>query len=217
MKSQRFIIFIFIFLFVIGGLPFQPIETVQADDCNNKSVKESFEDKEGDCSPPPSQSSTQAEDSTSQVGISVGDVIQMIFSTLLVIGLLLFVLKWIQKKGRNFSAHGVIENIGGSSLGNQKSIQLVKVGNRVYIVGVGESITLLKEIENEEEIAELIDSKPSLPQASFNRWGNLLQGKKPEDPTSFFNSLKNELNKMKKDRKQAISDWNKKKESNHNE
>ena len=49
-----------------------------------------------------------------------------------------------------------MKNLGGLSLGAQKSAQLIQIGNRLYIVGVGDNITLLKEIDNEEEMNQLL-------------------------------------------------------------
>ncbi|MET3697973.1 flagellar protein FliO/FliZ [Bacillus oleivorans] len=213
MKKRRQVIFLFFILFFLGVLPFQTVSTVKAD---TTSVKEWLENPEQ--SESPSQTSTEEGAPPAQVGISILDVIKMIFSTVLVITLLLFVLKWVQKKGRNFANHGVIENLGGTTLGNQKSIQLVKIGNRVYIVGVGETVTLLKEIEDEEEIRELFESQQNQPKESVKGWSELFIGKKDTKQDSrFLDSLKNELLKVKQDRKKVIDEWKGKRGQDHHE
>lgn len=204
MKKRRQVIFLFFILFFLGGLPFQTVSSVHAE---TTSVKEWLENPDqGD-----STSQTSAEEKTppsSQVGISIWDVVKMIVSTIFVIGLLLFVLKWVQKKGRNFANDGVIENIGGTTIGNQKSIQLVKIGNRVYIVGVGESVTLLKEIDNEDEIKHLLEFRHNKLNESVKGFNGLFLCKKEEkQESSFMDSLKNELLKVKQDRKKIIDEW----------
>ena len=76
----------------------------------------------------------------------------MIFATVFVVGLLYFVLKFVNKNGRLFKSTQLIENLGGTALGANRSVQLIKVGNRLLIVGVGENIQLLKEIEDRTRI-----------------------------------------------------------------
>ena len=45
-----------------------------------------------------------------------------------------------------------MKNMGGISLGQHKSIQLVVIGETYYLIGVGDDISLLKEITDPEEI-----------------------------------------------------------------
>ena len=214
MKKQSQVIFIFFIFFFLGGLPFQTVSLAQAD---TTSVTEWIENQDQADSP----AETSAEEETpqaSQVGISIGDVIKMIVSTALVIGLLLLILKWVQKKGSNFTSHGVIQNMGGMSLGNQKSIQLVKIGNRVYIVGVADSVTLLKEIDSEAEIKELLETGQNQVNESVRSFSHLFLGKKEQkQDNSFMISLKNELLKVKQDRKKVIDEWKGKRGQNHHE
>ena len=42
--------------------------------------------------------------------------------------------------------------MGGTPLGNNKSLQLVKVGEKVYLIGVGDQVTLIKEFSESDEI-----------------------------------------------------------------
>ena len=40
-----------------------------------------------------------------------------------------------------------MQNLGGVGVSQGKSVQLLQVGNSLFLVGVGEDITLLKEID----------------------------------------------------------------------
>ena len=80
----------------------------------------------------------------------------MIFATMFVVGLLYSVLKFVNKKIDLFKSTHLIENLGGTMLGANRSVQLIKIGNRLLLVGVGENIQLLKEIENEQECEQII-------------------------------------------------------------
>ena len=50
-----------------------------------------------------------------------------------------------------------MKNMGGISLGQHKSIQLVVIGESYYLIGVGDDIRLLKEITDPAEIDKLIE------------------------------------------------------------
>ncbi|WP_404450080.1 flagellar biosynthetic protein FliO [Sutcliffiella horikoshii] len=89
--------------------------------------------------------------------VSFFDFIKMIFALVFVLALLYGALKLINSRNKLDSGRSV-ENIGGTNLGNNKSLQLVKVGNSVLVVGVGDSINLLKEITDEKERDQLIQS-----------------------------------------------------------
>lgn len=72
-----------------------------------------------------------------------------------VIGLLFALLKFINRKNKAYQSNKLMKNLGGLALGQQKSIQLVTIGDAFYIVGVGENVELLKEITDPEEINRL--------------------------------------------------------------
>jgi flagellar protein FliO/FliZ len=80
----------------------------------------------------------------------------MILATIFVVALLYFMLKFINKKSKTYKSSQLVENLGGTALGNNRSVQLIKVGSRILVVGVGENIQLLKEIDNPEELNLLI-------------------------------------------------------------
>lgn len=86
---------------------------------------------------------------------TVGDFIKTIFAFVFVIGLLFALLKFINRKNRVYDKNRMMKNMGGISLGQQKSIQLVVVGDTYYLIGVGEDIRLLKEITDLDEIEKL--------------------------------------------------------------
>ncbi|SEN58437.1 flagellar protein FliO/FliZ [Amphibacillus marinus] len=78
---------------------------------------------------------------------------QLFFSLVLIIGLIYGLLKLFNRIGKQKNQTTVLNNLGGLSLGSNKSIQLIKVGERVYLIGVGNDVTLIDELKD----AELID------------------------------------------------------------
>src|SRR5690625_7861512 len=100
----------------------------------------------------------------------------MIFALLLILALIFFLSKLFNKKNNNLHQLNMMENMGGISVGQNKSIQIVRIGTQFYVVGVGENIDLLKEITDENLQQELIQNETeavkfkSLFQSLHNLW-----------------------------------------------
>lgn len=100
----------------------------------------------------------EAENSASaDLGLGLWDYVKMLFSLVFVLALLIFVLKFLNKKSASYQQNSVVQNIGGISVGAQKSVQLIYIGDKLYIVGVGDDVQLIKEINNPEEVQRLLE------------------------------------------------------------
>lgn len=91
------------------------------------------------------------------------DFVKMFFALAVVIALIYLILRFINKRNRLFGQMKAMENLGGISVGPNRSIQLVRIGETVLVVGVGETIQLLKEITSEDEIEKLISQNEIQP------------------------------------------------------
>nr|WP_283163287.1 flagellar biosynthetic protein FliO [Sporolactobacillus mangiferae] len=60
----------------------------------------------------------------------------------------------IKRTGR-FTQVANLKNMGGVSLGGNRSVQMIMVGSEILIVGVGENVQLLKNISDPEIIESL--------------------------------------------------------------
>lgn len=123
----------------------------------NQSVKECLEHPENceDQTKTPSSTFKETKNET-KVGITSWDIIKTIGSLLFVLLLLFSFLKWLQKKNSHVPSSQFIKNLGGTNLSMNRSVQLVKVGNSIFILGVGENVQLLKEITDEKEVEEIL-------------------------------------------------------------
>lgn len=165
------------------------------------------------------ETATDNNENTPTVGLTFWDFIKMIFATIFVIALLYAVLKFINKRSRSFSSNQLVENLGGTALGTNRSIQIVKIGNRVLVVGVGEDVKLLKEIDDEDEARQIItdynNRMDQLVQPSdivtklIERTRNIKQGTSKEE-TSFSSTLKAQLEELSKGRKKLFDEMDKK-------
>jgi len=154
------------------------------------------------------------------VGLGPGDYIKMLLSLLFVLGLLVFVLKFLNKKSSNYQQNNVVKNIGGISVGSQKSVQLLHIGNSLYIVGVGEDVQLLKEIQDPEEIEQLIkiyqDKQQTIVSTSpyitelFKKLKKKPSVEETESQSDFGAILKNRLSEINKERHEELEKWKEK-------
>lgn len=151
-----------------------------------------------------------------EVGIGPFEVIKMVAALIFVVLLLYFLLKFMSKKSRSYQHNKLVQNFGGTSLGGNRSIQVIKVGKQLLIVGVGEDIQLLKEITDEAERNEYIRQyeeqldQSLQPTDLITKWWKANKSKainvnKQKADKTFHAHLKEKLDEVKKERKKAIS------------
>lgn len=144
--------------------------------------------------------------------------LKMIVALLLVLGLIYVMLKFVNRRQQLFQQTQTLENLGGISVGQNKSIQVVRVGSKMYLIGVGDNVQLLKEVED-DEIKETLANRQVIEPLSFKQWfKSLLPMKsnhnKTEAKDTFNHLLADELDKMKQNRQQMI-DQSEKREDLH--
>ncbi|MGM0803401.1 MAG: flagellar biosynthetic protein FliO [Bacillota bacterium] len=88
-------------------------------------------------------------------------LVKLVFMLGIVLAILFFVLRFIQRKSISFQDGKNLQSLGGIGIGQNRSVQLIKTGNSVLVVGVGDSVTLLKEITDEVEVQMMLDQRPS--------------------------------------------------------
>lgn len=146
--------------------------------------------------------------------------IKMVFAFAFVIGLLYVVVRLMGRKNQQFSSQKLMRNLGGVSVGPNKSVQLIAIGKQYFIVGVGEEVRLLKELVTDEELQQLqelleqeqdsnfsIDTNPLINQ--WKKWTEQRAKKtqKPTSDSSFDSLFEQELNKVKRQRNNHLSDF----------
>jgi flagellar protein FliO/FliZ len=185
----------------------------------NNSVKDSFKhpDKYKVQESAPTKKIDQKQ-TTDNVGITFWDFLRMIFALIFVVALLYFLLKFINKKSKVFKSTQLVENLGGTTLGANRSVQIVKIGNQLFIVGVGENVQLLKEIDDPNEHRQILTDynnkmeqlvQPSDIVTKVIERAKKWQATKNEN-ASFSSLLKNQLEEISKGRKKLFDEMEKK-------
>ena len=178
---------------------------------------------------PVDEQQTDTTENQRSTNLTPWDYIKTIFALVFVIGLLYGLLKFINRKNRSYDKNRLMKNMGGISLGQNKSMQLVLVGEKYYLIGVGDDINLIKEITDPAEIERFSqfyedESIESTTHGLLERIltkipgpGKKVENTNSEEKTSNFSTLfKTKLDEIKEERKRHISRLTEK-ERNENE
>ncbi|HZW68222.1 MAG TPA: flagellar biosynthetic protein FliO [Pseudogracilibacillus sp.] len=132
------------------------------------------------------------------------NIIKMIIALLFVLALIYIILLILRKRNKLMHHHDLLQNLGGISLGQNKSIQLIRIGSHIYVVGVGEHVDLMLEITEAEVVETLLSADESDKDDSFLQ--SLLAGAKGKTKQSnqFMSQLSDELSKLKKNREELV-------------
>jgi len=95
-----------------------------------------------------------------------GNFIQVIVVLAVVIGLIVLTIRFLATRNKRWSGDRSLRVHAGLALGQNKSLQIIEIGDAVYIVGVGDNISVLDKIEDQERIDALISSLETKPSAS---------------------------------------------------
>ncbi len=150
-----------------------------------------------------------------------GNFFQVIVVLAVVIGLIVVLIRFLAARNKRWTGGRSLHVHAGVPLGQNKSMQVVEIGDAVYIVGVGEDITLLDKIDDPERAEALLASLEARPAPAagtavaalaglIRSWRN--RGRpEPEQPewqsNEAFKDLLNQKLKSVSTRKDAMKEW----------
>ncbi|MDC3414125.1 flagellar biosynthetic protein FliO [Aquibacillus sp. 3ASR75-11] len=151
------------------------------------------------------------------------DIVKLFLALILVLALIYFLLKFMNSKNKAFHKVRTLENLGGVGLGPNKSIQIVRIGDRVFVIGVGENVEMLSEITDESTKDALVNQNDVDTLRPMNVFSSLLSSSKSgagkngnkADQDGFQQLLRNELSRLKTGRRK-IMDQHKDKDDDTN-
>lgn len=141
-----------------------------------------------------------------------GLIVRVVVVLALIIGLIYILLKLFNRT-KQFNKQGeVLVNLGGLSLGTNKSVQMLKVGEKIYLIGVGDDVSILTEVTDEDIKQQMLD-KHQAPPLKVNSLFDQLNIKKEKVETddqqseakvndNFASLFKGELDAMKEKREE---------------
>jgi flagellar protein FliO/FliZ len=202
LKFKRFLglLFILCLLLVHGGVASAAGGNgVSAYDTIQKHTSPSKEQKA------PSQTEGQTLPKSSAGGTFI-TFLKLLLALGVVLALILFLYRFLAKRTRAFQSVGLLRNLGGVSVGPNRSVQLVKIGDEILVVGVGENVQLIKTVEDQDLLKKLHDSQNEQMTSKGSLIGNkLLQwakenGQAKINRTQPQGSYKNQLFQVLKER-----------------
>lgn len=158
-----------------------------------------------------------AEEGTTEVSSSTpslaGMIVKLVFVLLLILGLIYGLLKFFNQKNKIFSRNRTMENLGGMNLAPNRSIQAVRIGEQVFILGVGDTVQMVTEVTDENTKSSLIHREQQTQASQLGkRWFTKFSKKDSESQSTspstlqFQQLFENQLNDMKQKSKQARRD-----------
>lgn len=87
-----------------------------------------------------------------------GSILQVIMALAVIIGIIVLLVRFLARKNKQWAGNRSLRILGGVTLGQNKSMQIVEIGDAVYIVGIGDNITLLDKISDPEAVEALMFS-----------------------------------------------------------
>jgi len=211
-----------IFAFLVSFLFLYPTPSSVYADSDTNSVTDCIKDPEacyGDTTDP----AAKQEPSVSAAGdISAWEYIKMVLALIFVVALFYGLMKFLNKRNLNFQRNQMVQNLGGLSLGAQKSVQLLQVGKTLYLVGVGEDVQLLREITDPEEVEALLAlynerqefaaTSPYIAEvfSKFKRKDSAKVQNEQQKQDSFGNLFEKKLSEIKQERSDEIERWKQK-------
>jgi flagellar protein FliO/FliZ len=191
---------------VIGWMFFSPISTLAEGDTSDEKceyVNECIEE----------QNENQVNDGSTSSGQDINTFttfLKFLFALVLIIFLIYWLLKFINKQTKAIQNNHLIQSLGGVGLGPNRSVQVVKIGKKVMVLGVGEDVQLLGEISDEAEVEEMLTSNSqgnsSLPLKNIafsDVFNKIIQ--QQEKGTTFKKTLDSQLTSMKEKRQELFN------------
>ncbi|WKA53904.1 flagellar biosynthetic protein FliO [Planococcus shixiaomingii] len=205
--SRKKIIYVMIILFTLSFIALSGPMLAQAEDTNVSDWVKDEKPDENETEQPIEPVVTEDKSLTVIIG-------KLILYTLLILVMIYGLIKFLAMRQKKFQPNQAVKLMGGTPLGNNKSLQLVKVGSQVYMIGVGDQVTLIKEFTDADEIKGIekdLDNQPTLmsnPVVSFVK--EKVNNRTKTGKTSGFEQLFSQsLTKQKLKQEQVAKDLNK--------
>jgi flagellar protein FliO/FliZ len=150
-------------------------------------------------------------------GSTTWDLIWVLFVLGIIIGLIVLVLRFFAKRNRGWGMNRSLRSLGGFPLGTNKSMQIVEWNSRIYVLGIGDDVTLLESITEPEIVAALLAEHDTVTASTgttlpewFRKWSRRNDENIGEDSghaapkgTSFEQTLENRLRQLS-ERRQRV-------------
>lgn len=102
------------------------------------------------------------------------NIVYVIIVLAVIIGLIILLIRFLGTKNKSWFSNPTIRILGGVGLGPNKTLQVIEVGNSVYLIGVGENINLVDKISDPDEVTSILTALQEEAAMHGNRLSPLL-------------------------------------------
>ncbi|RWZ60481.1 hypothetical protein EQV77_04085 [Halobacillus fulvus] len=199
-KTARWMMFIFMFFILFqfsvaaaqaAPTAFECLENPDLADCPSSATSDNEEGS--------TLSDGEASDEPSMAWM----ITRLIFVLGLVLALIYGLLKFFNKKNKWMNRNRTMENLGGMTLAPNRSIQAVRIGEQVFILGVGDTVQKVTEITDEKTKQSLIEREETGTAATewLDRFKRSDQEGSGSSAVQFQQLFEKQLQEMKKNTK----------------
>jgi flagellar biogenesis protein FliO len=144
------------------------------------------------------------------IGSGAGVILRPIFALTIVIALIYAVVYLLKRlSGRGTQRSSAVNVLGSQTLTSQTSLHIVEIDDRLYLLGTGESVTLLDIIDNKEHV-DSIKLKIASQQEQSRGFAEMIGDKLKESGLEFsrpnmrksIDEQKQRLNRLKESHKE---------------
>ncbi|WP_025691003.1 flagellar biosynthetic protein FliO [Paenibacillus zanthoxyli] len=134
------------------------------------------------------------------------NLLNVIFVLAVIIVIIILLIRFLGRRNQAWMKGRSMRTLGAVGLGPNKSMQVIEIGRSLYLIGVGENVTILDKITDPEEVALIISGfeEQSVPGGKFfipliNRVRDRLRGEVPSqeidlnETSSFYEMLQTKL------------------------
>jgi flagellar protein FliO/FliZ len=93
----------------------------------------------------------------------IGTMVKVILVLIIMVGLIVLLIYFLSQKNKSWMSNRGVRLLSGLPLGQNKSLQVVQVGRKIYLVGVGENVHLIDKVDDADEVESIIESIQSQP------------------------------------------------------
>lgn len=133
------------------------------------------------------------------------NIVKMVVALFFILALIYIIVLVLRRRNNFLQQQDIIKNLGGIGLGQNKSIQLIRIGSRIYVVGVGEHVDLMFEITDEEVLEALLTKEMDEVETPFLQQFFKKDDSKDASATPFMQQLKDELTKLQENRTKLVN------------
>lgn len=87
---------------------------------------------------------------------AVLNIVWVLVVLVIIIALIVFTIRFLGQKNRGWLRNRSIRTLGAIGLGQNKSLQVLEIGDSIYLVGVGEDVQLVDKVTDPDEVASIL-------------------------------------------------------------